>query len=234
MKIAIMQPYFLPYIGYWQLMNVVDTYVIYDNIKFSKKGWIHRNRLLLNNKDEMVSLPLKKDSDYLDINQRKLSDGRDDQINKYLRKIEQNYRKAPQFNIVYPLIEKIFLSSETNLFDFVFNSILIIKDYLNIRTSIIKSSDLVICHNDFKGEAKVLEIVKELKGTNYINAIGGRELYNKDSFSANKIKLEFLESEQTTYKQFKNDFIPWLSIIDVMMFLDKKFVIKELNKFKLE
>ncbi len=233
MKIGIMQAYFLPYIGYWQLMNTVDAYVLYDNIKFTKKGWIHRNRLLINNKDEMVSLPLKKDSDYLDINQRQLSDNRDEQINKYLRKIAQSYRKAPQFEEVYPLIQKIFSYSEINLFNFVFNSILLIKDYLNIETPIIKSSDLILNHKDFKGEVKVLEIVKELKGTIYLNAFGGKELYSKDSFSNEQIKLEFLQSTNTSYKQFKNDFTPWLSIIDVMMFLDKNHVLDELNKFKL-
>ena len=69
MKTAIMQPYFMPYIGYFQLINAVDKFVIYDNIKYTKKGWINRNRILVNGKDQYISLPLKKDSDYLNINE---------------------------------------------------------------------------------------------------------------------------------------------------------------------
>jgi len=63
-KVAIMQPYFLPYIGYWQLINAVDKFVVYDNIEYTKKGWINRNRFLQNGKDELFTIPLKKDSDY--------------------------------------------------------------------------------------------------------------------------------------------------------------------------
>jgi hypothetical protein len=73
MKLAVMQPYFLPYLGYWQLMNMADTFVVYDNIQFSKRGWFHRNRLLLNKKEEMFTIPLKKDSDFLNINERFIS-----------------------------------------------------------------------------------------------------------------------------------------------------------------
>lgn len=75
MTIGIMQPYLFPYIGYWQLINIVDTFVIYDNIQFSKKGWFHRNNILLDGKKKLFSIPLKKDSDSLDVVERYISDG---------------------------------------------------------------------------------------------------------------------------------------------------------------
>ena len=74
MKLAIMQPYFFPYIGYFQLIKSVDEFVIYDNIQYTKKGWINRNRILVNGTDYLISLPLKKDSDYLNVVDRQLAE----------------------------------------------------------------------------------------------------------------------------------------------------------------
>ncbi len=74
MKLAIMQPYFFPYIGYFQLINTVDEFVVYDNIEFTKKGWINRNRILVNGKDEYITLPIKKDSDFLHVKDRFLAE----------------------------------------------------------------------------------------------------------------------------------------------------------------
>src|SRR4030042_5533275 len=98
MKIAIMQPYFLPYIGYFQLMNAVDEFVIYDNIEFSKKGWINRNRILVNGKDSYITIPLKKDSDYLDVRDRYLAETWSSEKIKMLKRIIGSYRKAPRFD----------------------------------------------------------------------------------------------------------------------------------------
>ena len=114
MKLAIMQPYFLPYIGYFQLIAAVDTFIIYDNVKYTKKGWINRNRLLLNGRDAMFSLPLKKDSDYFDIDKRELAN--EFNPNKLLNQIIGAYRHAPQFKETLPLIEKIIQIPEKNLF----------------------------------------------------------------------------------------------------------------------
>ena len=144
MKLAIMQPYFFPYIGYFQLINAVDEFVIYDNIEFTKKGWINRNRILVNGKDEFITLPLKKDSDYLNVNQRFLSDTWSLDKKKILNKIVEYYRKAPQFDQVYPLVEKCFNSDETNLFSFIYNSINQILQYLSISTKISISSKINI------------------------------------------------------------------------------------------
>jgi len=217
MKVGIMQPYFLPYIGYFQLINAVDKFVIYDNIEYTKKGWINRNRILINGKSEYITLPLKKDSDFLYVNQRFLSDTFDNEKNKILRKIKENYRNSPNFDIGYCLCEKIFNYKSNNLFEYIFNSLQIICNYLNIKTELILSSTINIDHN-LKSEEKVLSICAFLKADIYINSIGGMSIYNLKNFEDSNLKLEFINSQFISYQQRQNLFIPWLSILDVIMF----------------
>ena len=232
MKIAIMQPYFMPYIGYFQLINAVDKFVIYDNIKYTKKGWINRNRILVNGKDEYVSLPLKKDSDYLNINERVLSDSWLNERRKLLNKLKASYAKSPFYNSVIILLEDILNHSEKNLFNFIFNSVEKVCYYLDIETSLIKSSSLDI-DNSLKGALKVIEICNCLKSSSYLNPIGGIDLYNKNEFLRNYIDLSFLKSDEIIYNQFKNNFIPFLSIIDILMFNSKSDIRVFLNKYSL-
>lgn len=231
--IGIMQPYFLPYIGYFQLINLVDEFVIYDRIEFTKKGWINRNRMLQNDKDEFFTIPLKKDSDYLYINQRFLSDNSQVEKSKILRKIEANYRKSPQFSTVFPIIEKIFQSSHNNLFDFIFHSICEINAYLDITTKIIKSSELPQNIETFKAQEKVIEICKNLNANKYINAIGGVDLYKKEDFEKEGFQLNFIKTSIINYTQFNKEFVPWLSIVDVMMFNNQSRVKEYLLEYTL-
>ncbi len=221
MKLAIMQPYFLPYIGYFQLINVVDKFVIYDNIQFVKKGWINRNRILVNGKDEFISLPLKKDSDFLDINRRFLADTFENDRDKILRRIKESYRKAPYFEKVFPFIENVLAYKNKNLFSYVFNSVKEISGYLGMNTEFIVSSSVTIDHS-LKSEQKILAITKEMNAKVYINPVGGLELYSRENFSSSGIDLKFIQSNGNSYKQFDNEFVPWLSILDVMMFNSKK------------
>lgn len=232
MKIGIMQPYFLPYIGYWQLLNAVDKYVIYDNIEFTKNSWIRRNRILQGEKDYLFSLPLKKDSDYLQIVERELASDIEKEKSKILNKIKINYKNAPYFECIYPILEDIFNYYDRNLFNFIFYSIKRIKDYLEIKTDIIISSMLDIDHN-LKGQKKVISICKKLEASEYYNAIGGQELYSYEEFNKEGIKLKFLKSGNIEYKQFKNKFIPNLSIIDIMMFNSKEKIKEFLNNYTL-
>lgn len=220
MKIAIMQPYFLPYIGYFQLLNSVDKFVIYDNIQFTKKGWINRNRMLLNGDDEYFTLPLKKGSDYLNVNQRELSDSFEVDKVKLLRTIKERYSKSPQYDIINPLIESIFNYDDKNLFGFILNALNRIKDFLDIETEIVISSNIPINH-DLKSQDKVIAICKSLKATQYINAIGGLELYEKSKFLENEIELKFIKSRAIEYDQFGKKFVPWLSVLDVLYFNSK-------------
>jgi hypothetical protein len=223
MKVAIMQPYILPYIGYFQLINISDVFVVYDNIKYTKKGWINRNRLLLDGKDEYFSIPLKSDSDQLNIVNRELSATFTAEAHKILRRINLSYKKAPFFADVFPVAEQIFSAKETNLFSFLHQSILLTTDYLGLDTKIVVSSTLNIDHS-LKSQDKVLALCKATSATSYINPIGGVSLYSKDAFSEQDIQLHFLRSKSFEYAQSVPGFTPWLSILDVMMHNDKNTI----------
>lgn len=232
MKIGIMQPYFFPYIGYWQLINEVDKFVIYDNIQFTKKGWIRRNRILCNGKDKMISLPIKKDSDFLDVKERFLPDDFDKSKSKILNQIKTAYKKAPEFQNVFPIIEKVMNCKEENLFFFIFETVKVVAEYLDIDTEIIVSSELNV-DDDLKGKNRVIQTCKVMEGDEYINPIGGLELYDKEEFELNGIDLKFIRTEKVIYKQFENEFVPSLSIIDVLMFNSVEEVKEMLQQFTL-
>jgi hypothetical protein len=232
MKLAIMQPYFMPYVGYFQLINSVDQFVIYDNIQYTKKGWINRNRILANRKDQLITLPIKKDSDYLDVVERELSESWEKDKNKMINIIKSSYNKAPYFEEIFKLISQCLNNPEENLFKFIYDSIILINSYLEIKTPIIISSSINADHT-LKSQDKVLSLCKTQKADVYINSIGGVELYDKETFKQNGVKLNFIKSNPIQYKQLNNEFIPWLSIIDVMMFNSKEQIKEYLNNYTL-
>jgi hypothetical protein len=231
-KIAIMQPYFFPYIGYFQLINAVDEFIIYDNIQYTKKGWINRNRILINNEPQIITLPLKKASDYLNVVDRTLSDTWSTDRLKLLNIIKTSYNKAPYYKEVNEILNECLFTSDVNLFKFLLNSITKINKYLGINTPIVISSNIEIDHS-LKSQNKVLSICGAQKSTTYINSIGGTELYNKNDFKQHNINLNFLKSGDIKYNQLNNNFIPWLSIIDVMMFNSKEQISNYLNNYTL-
>lgn len=221
-----MQPYFFPYIGYFQLIKSVDVFIVYDNIKYTKKGWINRNRMLQNGKDVIFSLPLKNGSDSLEVCERDLA--ADFNRDKLLNQFKGVYLRAPYFEQTFPVVESIVRYDGNNLFRFLHNSIVATCKHLGISTSILISSDIAIDHN-LKNQDKVLALCKAIGANTYINAIGGMELYSKESFTDNGIELKFIKSKPFEYIQFDNEFVPWLSIIDVMMFNSVTTIKESLN-----
>ena len=231
MRIAIMQPYFLPYIGYFQLIQSVDKFVIYDNIKYTKKGWINRNRYILNGKSKTFTIPIKKGSDFLNINQRSVSDKFD--RNKFLRQFLSAYSELDNTELIMKLLNKIIKFEDINLFNYILHSLKIVTNHLNISTKIIISSSLDINH-EIKGSKKVIEICKALKAKTYINAIGGKDLYHTKEFYDEGINLLFLKTKDYQYQQFDYKFIKDLSIIDVMMFNNDEQVKKLISSYEFE
>jgi hypothetical protein len=233
MRIAIMQPYYLPYIGYFQLMSAVDVFVVYDNIQFTKKGWFHRNRILYQGKDRMFSIPISKGSTSLDVRDRTISGLFIKQRGKYMEWIRQSYGNAPFFKEVYPIVMDCFYFERShNLFDFIFNSLGIMKDFLNIKCSMVVSSTLPIDHSK-KSQEKVISICRHTKTDLYINPIGGLGLYSSEKFKESGVDLRFLKTKNLTYKQFSETFVPNLSILDVLMFNSKEQMAILLNDFDL-
>lgn len=219
MKIGIMQPYFFPYIGYWQLINAVDKFIVYDNIKYTKKSWIRRNRILIDGSDKMFTIPIKNDSDYLNIGNRYLSEDHKTECHKLLKQFIMAYNHAPEFDKVMPLIEEVMSFESDNLFDFIYNSIIKVAGFLEIQTELIVSSKIKMDHT-LKCSNRVIETCRKLNASQYYNAIGGVTLYDKELFQREGIELSFIQTNDLSYKQFSDTFVPNLSIIDVMMFND--------------
>ncbi len=215
MKTAIMQPYFLPYIGYWQLLNTVDKFIIYDNIQYTKKGWINRNRYLIQNEPAYFTVPLVGAEEYLDIDKREVSETF--WKGKILNQLDAAYKKSPYYKEVRSILDYTFSNKKDNLFDFLKCNIQNMMDVLDISTELIVSSDLSTDRSK-KGEDRVIDLCERVGTTTYINPIGGLELYDSNHFSERNIELRFIKSRLTPYKQFNNDFIPALSIVDVIAF----------------
>jgi hypothetical protein len=217
MKIAIMQPYFFPYLGYFQLMNAVDEFVVYDNIQFTKKGWIQRNRILNKGTAHYFTIPLKKDSDYKDVRERFVADDWPRERRKLLNKIHAYYNQAPFFENTYAMVESCMNQEETNLFNLLWYSLIRVKEHLRIPTNMVVSSSIPIDHS-LKSEFRVIAISKARKASEYINPIGGISLYRREVFEKEGLSLSFLRKNDIHYKQFGHEFIDNLSIIDVLMF----------------
>lgn len=228
MRLGIMQPYFFPYLGYWQLLANVDKYVVYDDVTYIKGGWINRNNFLINGQKNLLTMQLEKASSYTLIKDIAIKDD----FVKFLKTIEMGYKKAPFFEDIFRLLKDICQCPDKKLGQFLFNSHIKICEYLGIDTELILSSSFEK-HVELKGKDKVISICKQLGADEYINAIGGQELYDKKEFAENGIRLNFLQANLREYRQLKNEFVAGLSIIDIMMFNSKEEIKEMLNDFNL-
>jgi hypothetical protein len=231
-KIAIMQPYFFPYIGYFQLIAAVDKFIIYDDVNFINRGWINRNNILINGKSGFINAPLNAASQNKLINEIDLV-SEQKWRNTLLKTIEHSYKKAPQFDLVFPLIHQLINIDSVTISELNYKGIKAVCDYLSIVTTIIPSSEKY-ANSKLKGQYRILDICQQEKADHYINPTGGMELYNREVFSKGGIALSFMRSELPSYKQFKGEFTPALSIIDAMMFCDVDEIKHQLSKFGLE
>ena len=230
--ICIMQPYIFPYIGYFQLFEVCDVFVIYDDVQYMKGGWINRNKILYHGSPKYITFPVKKVPLETTINKCFFHDNIKKKKNKILSTLHQVYSKAPFFQSVYPLINDIIKINENNVARFAENSLKSILDYLGINVEIRRSIDLKF-NKTLKGQDRVIAIVKKVGGDCYINPIGGQDLYSSAEFAASNIDLRFLNCKAEPYKQFSNEFVANLSIIDVLMFNSIEKIQFMLKQFQL-
>lgn len=231
MKLAIMQPYFFPYIGYFQLIAASDVFVLHDDVQYIKGGWINRNRILLNGEDRMITFPVQKAPYDLLINARNYVD--DKQARKdIINLVKQAYAQAPCYRQVFPLIEELLMFEDRNVARFNENLIRRVAEYLGLGCRIIVSSGMEK-DDSLAGEARVLEICKRLGATDYTNPIGGTELYHQEAFQQHGITLRFLEAQNEPYEQRGDKWVPFLSIIDVLMFNSTGEVLRLLAGYRL-
>lgn len=233
MKIAIMQPYFFPYIGYWQLINSVDKFIIYDDVNFIMRGWINRNNILLDGKAHLFSVPLEKPSQNKLICETKLGFSEKEK-KRFLKTFQMAYKKAPYFKEFYPVLERIINYNSDDLTEFIHNSFVMTLSYLDIKKTIVRSSTIVKDHQN-KAQDKIIDICNQMQTQLYINPIGGKQLYQKEAFDRKGIELKFIDTlfGNIHYKQFDFEFIQGLSFLDVLMFNSKEDVKKLLEQYRL-
>jgi hypothetical protein len=238
MKLAIMQPYFFPYLGYFQLINAVDKFILYDNLNYIKWGWVNRNRLVLNGQPTFFIVPIQGKSSF-----RKIRDIRVDTKNevrwrkKILGSIISGYRKASFFDEIFPVLEEVVNTYTEYLSDLNNLTVKRIAQLLDISTEITSdvsnyealekelstgASDIYTFYrreqnlSDTK-TIRALQICKNEQADVFINAIGGQALYDKAIFKKNRIDLYFINTLPYSYKQSSEEFFPSMSIIDVLM-----------------
>lgn len=230
MILGVMQPYFMPYIGYFQLMKAVDKYVVYDDVNYIKGGWVNRNYVLINGEKEMFTVTLQKASQNKLFNEIMIGDN----FNKLMKTLQINYSKAINFDQTMTLMERIISFSDKRLAIFIANSFREIVGYLSIDTEILMSSDIPK-DNSLRGKDKIMQICEILDANTYYNAIGGQNLYDKEEFREHGVTLNFVSTISTPYIQLHTkEFVPYLSMIDVLMNNTKDEVIRLLESYQIK
>lgn len=231
MKLAILQPYIFPYLGYFQLIHAVDRFVVLDDVQYIVRGWINRNQLLVKGQPHFFTVPLSKAG-----RSKLISD-----INvvvepawrkQLLKTIECSYSRAPHYSSVAPLLRDLILTPERNLSDFAQAALRGICEYLEIQTQWVPSSSKY-ANRELQAQERIIDICRQEQASEYLNPQGGIKLYNCDDFSRRDVTLRFLKPAAISYPQFGNTFCPKLSIIDVLMFNSKQEVQSYLDCFEL-
>jgi hypothetical protein len=230
MKTAIMQPYFFPYLGYYQLLKAADKFIFYDDVQYIQRGYINKNYIISKEGKIAITIPIKKQSVNTNIQDTIVQNS--DWKNKMLNSLFYTYKKAPFYEQIIKLIERVLEQKSNYLVDYAINSVKIIANYLSIETEILRSSQIEYEKSQDK-VGKLNSIVKNTNASCLILPPGSLELYSKESFN---VSTNFLiPNKDIHYKQFsKNKFTPNLSMIDVLMFNDKSVVLEFLSKYKLK
>jgi len=210
-KLAILQPSYIPWIGYFEQIVNVDIFVFYDDVQYTKNDWRNRNKIKTLDGSSWLSIPIKS-STSKKINEVLIDDTKNWQT-KHLKSLKQYYSKSKYFEDIYPLLEKN-INSDINSISTL--SIDIIKDivkYLKIDTKFYLSSDL-----DIGGDKnnRLINICKHFNASSYYTGLAAKDYIDEELFKKNNIELVYQEYKHPSYEQLHGDFLPYLSIIDLL------------------
>jgi hypothetical protein len=222
MRLAVMQPYFFPYVGYFQLIGLVDKFVFYDDVNYIKNGWINRNRILTGGQAQYLTVPLAGASPFQKINEVMVAN---DKIwrKKSIERLRHSYAKAPFFSDVNELVCNVLAADEVSIAALAKKSVVDVSEYLGLGTQFVDSS-VQYGNSSLTGQSRVIDICRLEGARTYTNPPGGKDLYDAQQFAASGVELRFLQPALPPYPQFADDFVTGLSIIDVLMFNDKRAV----------
>lgn len=231
MTLAIMQPYLFPYLGYFQLIRAVDRFVVYDDVAFINRGWINRNKILVGGQENLFTVPLRDASQNRLIHEIEV-EGNPKWREKLLRTIEQSYKKAPHFAPVFALVSEVLRGPETRIGDLATSSLRRVSAYLDLETEFVESSR-GYGNEHLRAQDRILDICQREGADHYINTSSGEALYDRAEFARNGIRLTFIRSKAVEYPQFGGEFVPWLSILDVLFFNSPEQVRNLLDAYEL-
>ncbi|RKT45555.1 WbqC-like protein [Thiocapsa rosea] len=230
MRVAVMQPYFFPYIGYFQLVRNVDWFVFYDDVSYIKGGWINRNRVLVNSKPSYFTVRASGASP----NKRITDVGWIDNSTQLLRTLHMAYARAPFYSETLKLVESCFECAGSTIADLAATSVRMISEHLGITTRFTRSSQQFSDSLGMERVQRLVAICHQTGSATYVNSSGGRALYNRAAFLEHGVELRFLAEHVEPYKQFDEHFVPSLSIIDVLMFNRRDRVLEMLDRASLD
>ena len=213
MTLAIMQPYFFPYLGYFQLLAAADTFVFIDDVNYQKGGWINRNRIKRDGEVWWITIPVRKISQHTKISDATVSE--DSKWRKHLfRQLEYAYRDAPHRSEVLDLVQRVLNFETEYIADIAKRSVVEVLKRLNCNVNLVWTSTIYE-NSHLSGQDRVIDICKSNEASTYINASGGRSLYDERTFSEEGISLEFLRPVANSTAVLRGN---TLSIIDILMY----------------
>lgn len=234
MKAAIMQPYFYPYIGYFQLIHAADRFILFDDVQYIRHGWINRNRILKPGEGfQYIIMPLAAHNRHTLIKDIQPAET-DKNTDKILRQLEHYKRSAPYYKTVRSLLGDCFAVPQNSIVTMNGYYLKTVCDYIGLNFKIEISSQINFDYSQVKDAGEwALRMCEQLQVTTYINPPGGRELFDNSKFEKSNIRLQFLQPALTPYDQRRPQFEPGLSIIDVMMFNEPAAIKQLLNDYHL-
>lgn len=229
MKLAVMQPYLFPYIGYFQLIYASDLFLIYDDVSYIKQGYINRNSMLTTNGVMRFTVPVPGASSNKLISELKFSPD----VTKVLKTIEQSYSKAPYFEQAFPLVRQILENENRSISSVCMNCYQAIFSYVGIEKRLVKTSDIEYDRNATARD-RLIALCHYFRAECYINAPGGRALYSKPEFAEQGVELKFINSLPAEYCQGEDKFVPNLSVIDALMNCSKEELLDLFASYKFD
>ena len=231
-KIGIMQPYWFPYLGYFQHCVSVDKFVFLTDANYKKKGWINRNRIIVDSREHMITVPLQKASQNNKIFEQKVLQGHGWK-KSILATLRHSYHKAPFYSAAISVVEQALMSPAISISDYAIESIAAVFEYIQGRAPVFETSDKYN-NADLIGENRIIDICLRAGADDYCNPISGCKLYDPASFRGRGLSLFFLEPGLKRYPQLSKKYIPSLSIIDALMMNSRSDMRELLNSYCLK
>jgi hypothetical protein len=216
MKGTILQPTFMPWLGYFEMIDTTDVFVIFDHVQFAKKSWQHRNRIKTANGENLLSIPTFKASRETAIKEIKIFQSNNSPLADNWKTICHNYQKAPYFSMYNEELERIYLGRYEFLIEFTVSLIRKLCNLIGIQTKFIYSSSLILNEEDLGKTQKVINLCQKAGLTYLYDAKGAKEILDIAMFAENNITIEFQNYEHPVYNQLFGEFIPYMSVIDLI------------------